>query len=491
MAFTKCLYPHLRHSRQVMQTLEPATRSSPKVTLSSGAIAAAQRHLLKDDPRWQLTMRITASRSLGRSRLLSEFLLYIADRQIRGLASDITEQQIGIHVFGRAAGYDSNEDNIVRSYARSLRKRIAEYFVTEGGDEALRLDIPRGGYVPVFSQRPDRIATQSPKTALPLYRDGRVPSTSPQSVEQSSLSLSPAQGVVSTVDASRMGSVRILTRILLAVALCFGVLLLLRAEDQRTRSASHNALASAALWSDLFRQDRDTYVVPSDDGLVIMQRILQRPVPLASYVSGEYRTNAKIDGDAAAPELLKLGARRYTSVVDLDFVAHLAQLKEITPARMMVRYARDLRMDDLRTGNAILIGSVEANPWIELFEPHMNFRFNIQPGSDKLSGILNTQPHSGEEKIYGTPQKDHTFGLIAYVPNLTSTGHVLIVGGLNSAGTQAATTFLLTPSLMQPALERARTENGDFDSFELLIGAGNVAANASSPQLVIERVGHR
>jgi hypothetical protein len=156
---------------------------------------------------------------------------------------------------------------------------------------------------------------------------------------------------------------------------------------------------------------------------------------------------------------------------------------------MVIRYARDLRMDDLRTGNAILIGSVEANPWIELFEPQMNFRFDINAGSDKPSGLLNVRPRPGEKTIYGTPGRDHTYGLIAYVPNLTSTGHVLIVGGLNTAGTEAATTFLLSPSLMMPTLQRAKAAHGGLQPFELLIGAENVATNASAPQVVLERVG--
>ena len=108
---------------------------------------------VSDDPRWQLAQRIAASRSLGRSHLLSGFLLYVCDRHLRGKGSEITEQQIGVHVFGRREGYSSDEDNIVRNYARILRKRLEEYFTTEGVDEALQVKIPRGGYVPVFSPR--------------------------------------------------------------------------------------------------------------------------------------------------------------------------------------------------------------------------------------------------------------------------------------------------------------------------------------------------
>ena len=77
-----------------------------------------------DDPRWHLVQRIVVSRSMGRSPLLSEFLLYICDRHLRDQSAELTEQRIGVHVFGRSEGYNSNDDNIVRNYARTLRKRV-------------------------------------------------------------------------------------------------------------------------------------------------------------------------------------------------------------------------------------------------------------------------------------------------------------------------------------------------------------------------------
>jgi hypothetical protein len=103
--------------------------------------------------------------------------------------------------------------------------------------------------------------------------------------------------------------------------------------------------------------------------------------------------------------------------------------------------------------------------------------------------INNLHPRSGESATYANNGEEHTYGVIAYVPNLNSTGHVLIVGGLNMAGTQAAGTLLLNPALMMPTLQRARTANGSLQPFELLIGASNVAANASTPHIVLERIG--
>lgn len=459
----------------------------------------------EDDPRWQLAERIAASSSLGRSRLMVDFLLYVVDRHIHNRSDEITEQQIGVLVFGRPEGYDTNEDNIVRSYARNLRKRIEEYFVKEGKGEELLLQIPRGGYTPVFSpghrkQISDVAQLEVPRDLqfienvetvdIPDLADSMITEQEP-TTQELTVEESEATGTNETLGFARL--VRKYAAVLLLIAgFLLGSLFTVFFPPiwLKRLTASPAEIASKDLWAQLFSSKRDTFVVPSDDGLVIMQRLTERPVPLASYLDGSYRTKIQTVGDSDAAEIMKLGSRRYTSVVDLDLASHLGQLSEVNPQRMIVRYARDLRMDDLRDGNAILIGSIEANPWTELFQAHMNFRFSIHADNEKPSGIVNVHPRPGEEPIYGAPGvQNHTYGLIAYLPNLNATGHVLIVEGLNTAGTQAAETFLLTPSLLEPTLRRARLPSGGFQPFEVLIGAGNVASNAAAPQMVLERIG--
>jgi hypothetical protein len=104
-----------------------------------------------------LVQRIVASDRLRRSSLLCNFLLFVCDRFLDGKADEITEQQIAIHVFGRAKGFKGDGDNIVRSYARTLRNRITDYFSREGRNEPIVLVIPRGAYVPVFLPRSEAI----------------------------------------------------------------------------------------------------------------------------------------------------------------------------------------------------------------------------------------------------------------------------------------------------------------------------------------------
>jgi hypothetical protein len=466
-----------------LQTLEPSSKAAVGfVTRSSDPFGARERIEARDE-RWQLAQRIAASGSLGRSGLLSDFLLYIVDRSICGQTSEITEQRIGVSVFGRAENYDPNEDNIVRSYARKLRKRIDDYFVTEGSEETLRLEIPRGGYTPIFSEY-----TQTEEAASPVLSAETAASSELSDISSAVSDSSPTAASVFWSSIREKIMPGMLFGIMAGIALGIGVMLF---RSERV-PFSHDAATSHLLWKQLFNGDHDTFVVPSDTGLVVMQRLVVRPVPLTTYINGTYRTKLKAGNLPDADEILKLSARRYTNVVDLELATRLGRMQEVVPERMMIRYARDLRMDDLRTGNAILMGSDESNPWIQLFDSQLQLRFRYDSDQDKPSGFVNVFPRAGEASIYSTKgQEEKTYGIIAYLPNLTSTGHVLIVAGLNTAGTQAAAAFLTDPSLMAPILLRAKTGQGGLQPFELLVGAGNVATNASTPHLVTERIGLR
>lgn len=50
--------------------------------------------------------RVLASRVFAKSPRLCALLTYICESSLEGLADELTEQQIGIHVFGRPPGYN-------------------------------------------------------------------------------------------------------------------------------------------------------------------------------------------------------------------------------------------------------------------------------------------------------------------------------------------------------------------------------------------------
>ena len=77
---------------------------------------------LEMDPRWELAKRIVSSQQFVKSARLQDFLLYVCRCALENRIDEISEQKIGDRVFERGAGYNPNEDNIVRSQARLLRQ---------------------------------------------------------------------------------------------------------------------------------------------------------------------------------------------------------------------------------------------------------------------------------------------------------------------------------------------------------------------------------
>jgi hypothetical protein len=496
-----------------LRSLEPITRAKGELR-PQAALSKIDLHGICGDPRWELAQRIAASRSLGRSRLLSNFLLYVCDCHIRGESSKITEQQIGVRVFGRREGYNSNEDNIVRNYARTLRRRIEEYFANEAAHESLRMQIPRGTYVPDFWPCPRDIEPPEQEPSRPIDRkeeEDAAPLLTP-APELLASAPAPASQVAQEdrFEEQLLPTARIPIRSLaiylasafLAFLVCCGVgvaAIIVYLSTHRapltvpgaSLAMSQEAQTNHAFWSQVFQSGRYTFVVPGDAGLVIMQGLTRRPVSLADYIQGNYHSSQLAANHLDRPDTNDLGMRRYTSIVDLDFSYQLSRLKEVVPDRMSIRYARDLRMDDLRSANAILMGSSDANPWVGLFQPQLNFRFSYNPQADDCPVIVNAHPFPGEKGIYSRNIKGPigvTYGVIAFLPNLDGSGHVVVVEGINMAGTQAAASFLLSPSLMLPALEHAKASNGKIRSFELLIETNSVAANASRPWLIGQRI---
>ena len=84
---------------------------------------------------------------------MSKLLRFLVEKQLEGRESDLKESIIGVEVFGRKPGYDSKVDSTVRTEASRLRTRLSKYYSTEGVQDPVVIELPKGGYVPVFRQR--------------------------------------------------------------------------------------------------------------------------------------------------------------------------------------------------------------------------------------------------------------------------------------------------------------------------------------------------
>jgi Tol biopolymer transport system component len=84
---------------------------------------------------------------------MSRFLRFLAERHLEGSDNQLKESVIAVEVFGRRPDHDPSQDSIVRTEASRLRARLAEYYLGEGRDDGIVVEVPKGGYIPVFRLR--------------------------------------------------------------------------------------------------------------------------------------------------------------------------------------------------------------------------------------------------------------------------------------------------------------------------------------------------
>ncbi|NYF80647.1 hypothetical protein [Granulicella arctica] len=434
------------------------------------------RQDLKADPRWLLIQRIVESSSFARASRLSDFLLFISEKTLQGHDEELNEQEIGIRVFGRSANYPRSDDNIVRANASRVRQKLDEYFATTGRMERLRVSLPKGGYVPEFET-----VEPAPHGAIALD----VPLVTPESSskEKESASGKPKPRI------KRFGA----AAAILLLFTCLNVWILRKNYRfyQETRQ-KQNLLTNAQedkLWALLFKPDEKTIIVPGDAGLNMYTNSAARIVGLQEYISGSYLNTPQ----AAPPPGFHGGgfpARRYVSMNDLEFANQLARLPAYRSSQVTIRFARELRFDELKRNNAILLGSPNYNPWVQLFDRNLDFRMEYN-GKENVITIKNRAPKQGEPSEYLWFQSDPAqvgYALIALTDNLQNDGKVLLVQGTTGYGISTASDTLLNSELMDPVISAASQRNGTLANFEILLKTTFYKGGVAKAQVVAEHV---
>jgi serine/threonine-protein kinase len=97
--------------------------------------------------------RILKSRVFSRSKELCRFLQFAVEQKLRNRSVRLKEYLIGVTVFERGETFNPGTDPIVRVQARRLRSKLGLYYKTEGRSDTVLIELPCGGYVPVFHFR--------------------------------------------------------------------------------------------------------------------------------------------------------------------------------------------------------------------------------------------------------------------------------------------------------------------------------------------------
>ena len=110
--------------------------------------------------------RILNSREFIHSERLRRFLRYCVEEATNGRPENLREYTIGMEVFDRGNSYDPAGDPIVRVEARRLRSKLKQYYETEGRQDPLIIDVPKGSYLPSFQSRQTIESVPRPRRRL-------------------------------------------------------------------------------------------------------------------------------------------------------------------------------------------------------------------------------------------------------------------------------------------------------------------------------------
>ncbi len=120
--------------------------------------------------------RVLASEPFRPSAQLRVFLRYIVETTLRGEAERIRAFTIAVEAFGRDQDFNPQGDPIVRVEAARLRRALEQYYAGPGADDAVKILVPRGGYVPQFSYRERKVESVPGPTAAVVAPAPRLPS---------------------------------------------------------------------------------------------------------------------------------------------------------------------------------------------------------------------------------------------------------------------------------------------------------------------------
>lgn len=407
--------------------LEPRTDTSQKTP-------ASQIQKALDD--------LLISAPFRASKQSQQLLRYLVDQTLAGHGGLLKERVIGAEVFGRRPDYDTNSDPIVRARAAELRKRLAQFYVGEGAQSTIRIEINPGSYSASFSSLPATAAAK-PESVNAEVAHPQTPEPTPAA---------PPPGIVlpaaadSSVNAHRLP---FRARALWAAAIvCL--------------------MALASIWV-LFRPQQ-----PID---LFWGPILSTAKPVLVYTGSNpvyIPSNELLERYKATHHMDELDTQGHEFLVPLtpDQKFGAGDLLEVrnayatlgdvaANADVAAFLARNKRSFDLRSGEDVVFGDLLQSPTVLIGA--FNNGWTMQMTGD-LSFVLGPgytiRDRSDASRSWGLLYSSDgrvamDYAVVARLPHSKAGEPLVAIAGIGQSGTRAAAEFITNPQQIRELVKSA------------------------------------
>jgi len=400
-----------------------------------------------DEIRKQLET-VLASPAFHGSKRCQKFLEHVCGKALAGEESTLKERTVAIEVFGRQPESDLGEDTIVRVGAREVRKRLAQFYVSEEGSLAeVRIDLLPGTYVPEF--RYSVVRKEPEILPAPEAMDRPAPWWRRRGYQLVALLAVAAAGY---------------------------------AAYAKWTAPSPNVAAFRAFWQPVMSSSAPLTVAVAHP---IVYHASRRALKLNAQVLGPTNEGQRalqlppkmLDGSDMVPVL-----NQYVGFGDMVVTTEVVSMLARNNHNARVRFASAVEFADMRTSPTLLVGAV-TNRWTVEFQANWRFRF-IRNADARVVIVDSASP--GKEwtilaKDDGSSPDDYI--MICRIRNSVTGGIVLVGAGLKQFGTEAAGHLLTDPEHLG-AMLRKLPEGWESKNVQIVLHAQVIGNTPAQPEVV-------
>ena len=352
-----------------------------------------------EDPRACELQKIVNSKALESAPTLRRLFEYLGNKALAGEGDSLKEYSVGVDAFSKPSSYDPRSDASVRVQVSKLREKLLAYYETEGRDDPLIVDIPKGHYKLEFrlrNQPGDSAWTASAEVQIKSWR-----------------------------------------RRTFILGACLAASLLLVAA-LAVRGSGAVALPQA--WS----ADLEAIWRPFLSGNRRIMLSLGTPMFLRFH-DGYFRNThlndpAQLAG-AARRQLVPDYIREpfsvsfdYTGIGEAIGAVHVSQLLASRGASVVLQPSNAVSWEDVGDSDLIFIGAPKFN--IQLLDIPIKQDFVFEGRS-----IRNLRPHPGEPAVFVDSDVEN-YGLVSRLPGLHGKGSIMVLAGNSTEATRAVAEYL-------------------------------------------------
>jgi hypothetical protein len=401
-------------------------------------MAVTRVHLGESDRYLDQIDRLVKSHALHGSESLCKLLRYLATHALTYPGVSPKEYEIATEVFHRPADFDPQLDSTIRVQAGRLRLKLAEYYGSEGADDPILVDLPKGGYLLSFHHR-----TLAPHSELSV--------AAVRSFAES------ASGPPTT---RNWGIAAIVLIVLLSAAVAAIVTLVANRGTVEAIAPAPNESAPDAFrtfWASFISGPQEPWVIFSNGAFV------GRPETGMRYFD-------------AARDSRDVILDHYTGVGEVLAVHELDHVFALLGRPILVKRGSLLSLDDAKNNNLIFLGSPAENLTLREIPSTQEFvfqRLTSGPRKGDLA-ILNVHPQAGEPSVFLASSAkiplSEEYSVVARVRERNPTQSVMILAGTTTIGTQAAAEYICGPQSLEDLLQRLGISNtSEMKPFEAVL----------------------